>query len=305
MKSATTTIATAIPRASAIITSALTAMAIAMTMSTAAEAQNLPETESRCPIRHDRALNPSHFIKWTPDGSRVVLNHGRRVYAVKTDGYQVRMLVDTGWEAEPEGKEPRRDPTTPGTYADISPDGKFLAYAACRASPGFAENSEIEVLELESGTVTKITTSPRYEGFPGGLTGQGEENNHVQDQPDGGGDETLPAPAQGQGPGTRPLLLRKGAAPDPGRCSPGPPGSRWARRGGRVLPVPELQALAPLPRKLEPRQDAGRPGGKKAVRAKAPPAQAESWRRPQPPPQQPRAPTGRDNFKREKGGRTR
>ena len=54
----------------------------------------------------------------------------------------------------------------PGTYADISPDGKFLAYAACRASPGLTENSEIEVLELESGTVTRITTSPRYEGFP-------------------------------------------------------------------------------------------------------------------------------------------
>ena len=129
------------------------------------EAQAPPDVEDHCPIKHHRALNPSHFIKWTPDGSQVIFNHGSRIYAARTDGTEVNLLAETGWEPEQE-KKFWRDPKTPGTYADISPDGKMLAYSACRASPGITENSEIEVLDLGTGKTTRITKTLDYEGFP-------------------------------------------------------------------------------------------------------------------------------------------
>ena len=140
--------------------------AMIFTMATTAEGQTIPNTEDQCSITSNRAMVPSHFIKWTPDGSQVIFNHHRGIYSAKTDGTEVKLLVNVGWNAEEEKLEHRRDPSRPGTYADISPDGRMLAYSACRASRGIAQNSEIEVLDLETGKVTQLTNTIDYEGFP-------------------------------------------------------------------------------------------------------------------------------------------
>ena len=141
-------------------------IAIMATAAYAVEAQTTSDSEEGCPIKHNEALKPSHFIKWTPDGSQVIFNHGSRIYAANTDGTEANLLVETGWEPEEFSEENWRDDQTPGIYADISPDGRMLVYAACRASEGIPENSEIEILELETGEVTRLTNTPDYEGFP-------------------------------------------------------------------------------------------------------------------------------------------
>ena len=125
---------------------------IMATSAITAEGQAKPTTEDQCPIRHRNALEPSYFIKWTPDGSQVIFNHGSRIYVARTDGTQEEIENSTHY--------------VPGTYADISPDGSMIDYSACRASPGIPSNSEIEVLELETGEITPITTTPGYERFP-------------------------------------------------------------------------------------------------------------------------------------------
>ena len=110
------------------------------------------------------------FIKWSPDGSQVILNLGGKIYSAQANGSQTKLLVDTGWPAQKERsqgeKRERRGPFTPAPYADISPNGYMIAYSACRSNEGGPNNSEIEVMDLRSGAVTRVTTTEDYEGFP-------------------------------------------------------------------------------------------------------------------------------------------
>ena len=94
----------------------------------------------------------NHFIEWTTDGKRLMLNVPREgetigtgIYLVSADGSGARLLVD----ASPEHN------MRAGIHADLSSDGLTLVYSTCRPIPNVAEyfeDYEIASLNVDDGS---------------------------------------------------------------------------------------------------------------------------------------------------------
>ena len=108
---------------------------------------------------------PSHFIEWTPDGERLMLNAPREgetigtgIYLVSADGSGSRLLVD----ASPEYN------MRAGFHADLSPDGSILVYSTCKSIPPHYEYGvyDIASLSIEDGSPRLLTDTPRIDNYP-------------------------------------------------------------------------------------------------------------------------------------------
>ena len=98
----------------------------------------------------------NHFIEWTPDGERLMLNIpqegetiGTGIYLVSADGSGSRLLVD----ASPDYN------MLAGIHADLSSDGLTLVYSTCRpisAHPDYRDY-EIASLNVEDGSLGIVT----------------------------------------------------------------------------------------------------------------------------------------------------
>jgi TolB protein len=88
---------------------------------------------------------------WSPDGSTIAFNSDRdhesglRGYLVEPDGSNLRRIDVDAWIE----------------YPSWSPDGRKLAFMGALGS-----NYELFLLDLESGDVEQITTSPGHDGWP-------------------------------------------------------------------------------------------------------------------------------------------
>ena len=93
-----------------------------------------------------------NFIRWSRDGSSIVLQRGDKLYLTAADGSAVR-LIDT---------EPTR-----GWHAfDLSPDGRQIVYSACASLDGDRPAFRLARANI-NGTAPKILSRNHdYRGFP-------------------------------------------------------------------------------------------------------------------------------------------
>ena len=141
-----------------------------------------------------------HFLHWTSDSSRLVLNYGSRIYSVEVDGSEIREVLDPrppislydwalSWlppnvgvihegvtamssvnqaETIPDDWRDRKFDVE-GIYAELSPDGSSILHSSCRYS--FRENSktynsEIAIGYFDGRPQERLTTNLDYDGFP-------------------------------------------------------------------------------------------------------------------------------------------
>jgi TolB protein len=90
-------------------------------------------------IARPYTANPS----WSPDGRQLAYDNGAEIYIADADGANVREL-------------------TAGVSPSWSPDGRSIAYVSFNAE----WNSDISVVELSSGRVTRLTDGPGLDAFP-------------------------------------------------------------------------------------------------------------------------------------------
>ena len=111
-----------------------------------------------------------HVVKWTPDGADIVFNHLRTLQVVSAEGRSLRVLVDA---------HPNRDtsafafpPFLHGFYADVSPDGKQVAYTSCEFNVSdFGTDTtryeyEIAVINFDGTGKQRIAGSERIDHYP-------------------------------------------------------------------------------------------------------------------------------------------
>ena len=105
----------------------------------------------------------NHFIEWTPDGQRLMLNApkesetiGTGIYLVSADGSDSRLLVD----ASPEYN------MLAGIQADLSPDGSTLVYSTCKFVDDGQGVYEIASLSVEEDTPSFLTSSREIDNYP-------------------------------------------------------------------------------------------------------------------------------------------
>ena len=114
------------------------------------------------PISHLQVLDRiDHFIDWTPDGPRLIFDHGTLVMMVNNDGSGLRAVVD----ANP------GSPHFPGGFhADLSPDGSRLAYTSCQyKTEDRTYNYEIASVAIDGSDRRRLTEDRYMDHYPHGL----------------------------------------------------------------------------------------------------------------------------------------
>lgn len=115
--------------------------------------------------------SPRNFLRWSPDGSKVLLSVGPQVLHVQSDGSQYQHLVDTDT-----GMRRVAGPAYEnwGLHAiDISPDGEYLAYSTFEhpdrpPGPSLPEASDYEIglLKIDGSNRRPLTMNGSYDDFP-------------------------------------------------------------------------------------------------------------------------------------------
>ncbi len=101
------------------------------------------------------AEESGEFLTWSPDGRRLAFLDGSYLYVVDVEGGSRPELLD-----QAAGSGPHDSPLGPPSWA---PDGRRLAY---NCSVGYPEGIEVCVLDVTTGSVSRLTDEPGYDGSP-------------------------------------------------------------------------------------------------------------------------------------------
>ena len=123
-----------------------------------------------CGPYHGFTENPfQQFMRWTPDGNRVVFFYGTTLHVTDVGGSQMHELIDAdprlavGWSSFPKG-----------FYFDVLPNGSEIVYTSCeyrRAGPDLRPEQatyqyEIASINLDGTGQRRITKNPVFDHFP-------------------------------------------------------------------------------------------------------------------------------------------
>lgn len=116
------------------------------------------------------AWQRAHYVRWTPDGSRILfdLAVGKRgappvgLYMVDVDGNQVREVVGPIENAA--FSDALGTYTGSMIYFDISPDGSRVAYSTCKHSTD--ANFELMVSDLDGTETRRLTDNAHVDNYP-------------------------------------------------------------------------------------------------------------------------------------------
>ena len=98
-----------------------------------------------------------HFLKWTPDGTGLILNDIDAIKIINAQGSRLQTIVGVS--------VPSWSPFD--FYADISPDGSEIVYSRCEYHPDLDRyNYGISVVSLNDSSTRRLTRGVRFEHFP-------------------------------------------------------------------------------------------------------------------------------------------
>ena len=101
-------------------------------------------------VYHYLTSFPNHFVKWTADGSRIVLGYDGAVWSVDNTGSDLQMVAD----ANP-GYRPYGYPALPfGLHGDVSSKGCRIVYSTCQFA---ADRESFSIYPFE------LIDNPRYD----------------------------------------------------------------------------------------------------------------------------------------------
>ena len=112
-------------------------------------------------------------VMWTPDALQILFNSGPRLYAVGSDGVQLRTLADASADIKLPGIV-----VGPMTSFDVSPDGRQVVYSTCEfprivpgvdaSPPDYVDDYEYElaVASLDDPEPRRITRDDHFDNYP-------------------------------------------------------------------------------------------------------------------------------------------
>lgn len=112
-----------------------------------------------------RYIYRRHFLTWTPDGTQLLFNHGRKyIHIVDAAGSRLRLVVTIG----------RFNYPSYGIHAHVSPDGTRLAYSSCEFATGteyrYSEQQlyhyEIAIMNLDGASKRRLTENFGLDHYP-------------------------------------------------------------------------------------------------------------------------------------------
>ena len=112
-----------------------------------------------------------HVVKWTPDGADLMFNHITTLQVVNAEGTSLRVLVDAYPPPEVFGQS-KSPPFLHGFYADVSPDGRQVAYTSCEFNVGdygtdvTTYEYEIAVINLDGTGKQRIAGNRLIDHYP-------------------------------------------------------------------------------------------------------------------------------------------
>ena len=183
-----------------------------------------------------QAWQRAHYVRWTPDGSRILfdLAVGKRgvppvgLYMVDVDGLQVREVVS------PIDNAAFSD--TLGTYTgsmiyfDISPDGSRVAYSTCRYSTD--ANFELMVSDLDGTGTRRLTDNSHVDNYPV-WSPDGDRIAFISSRAENGDHDARNYRLYTMAADGSDVRLVAPAADDPSFAA-GPHPPRWSRDGRRI-----------------------------------------------------------------------
>ena len=136
------------------------------TPTAAADVVGNPPAALCAPPDLEAAGEPPHFLHWTPDGSRLILDLADTIWSVDSRGTRASVVLDLDPESD---SRPSYE-----FYADLSPDGSRLVYSTCEYPLVFSTSEGMEAYHLyeigsaglDGGGRQRLTTGPAFESYP-------------------------------------------------------------------------------------------------------------------------------------------
>ena len=122
-------------------------------------------------------LDEPQFLHWVPGDSLLVFDFDQDIWAVSTDGTELRRIVDPN-PSSPSG--PLAHPSMYGFSADVSPDGSRIVYSSCEfpvgdlpsryivKDPGLLVGTgyEIGVIDIDGTGQVRLTKNGDFDSLP-------------------------------------------------------------------------------------------------------------------------------------------
>ena len=118
-----------------------------------------------CDFGHYSSSKYIPFLKWTPDGSRLIFSENTSIFSISRNDNHKQWLID----ANPLGFGP---PFWHPLYADVSPDGSQIIYTSCTSHPQpYSRESrevsfEISIMNADGTGSEQLTQTSQFERVP-------------------------------------------------------------------------------------------------------------------------------------------